>query len=132
MQEPLQAGFCFPGTIADSELALAVQVIGLLKDAFVQAGLGLYVAPYAVVPTAYECGIIEIVPNCNSRAGLGETADGGLLSIFQREFGTPGLPRFEAARRNFLISSAGYASLLQTHYGIIAIHASDAFWFSAA
>lgn len=84
-----------------------MQVIGLLKDAFSQAGLGLYVAPYAVVPTAYECGIVEVVPNCNSRAGLGETADGGLLDIFQREFGTPGLPRFEAARRNFVISCAG-------------------------
>ncbi|KAK9821480.1 hypothetical protein WJX74_000721 [Apatococcus lobatus] len=88
---------------------LALQVIGLLKDAFSQAGLGLYVAPYAVVPTAYECGIVEVVPNCNSRAGLGETADGGLLDIFQREFGTPGLPRFEAARHNFVISCAGYA-----------------------
>ncbi|KAK9849792.1 hypothetical protein WJX84_000135 [Apatococcus fuscideae] len=88
---------------------LALQVIGLLRDAFSQAGLGLYVAPYAVVPTAYECGIVEVVPNCNSRAGLGETADGGLLEIFQHEFGSPGLPRFEAARHNFVISSAGYA-----------------------
>jgi len=98
-----------------------MQVIGLLKDAFRQAGLGLYVAPYAVVPTSYECGILEVVPDCNSRAGLGETADGGLLDIFRREFGTPGLPRFEAARHNFVISCAGCAPVLELVHSMAAI-----------
>ena len=51
-----------------------VQVIGLLKDVFEKAGLGLYLAPYGVLPTAYECGIIEVVPNSQSRSGLGETS----------------------------------------------------------
>ncbi|EIE19821.1 phosphatidylinositol 3 and 4-kinase family protein, partial [Coccomyxa subellipsoidea C-169] len=88
---------------------LALQVVGLLKDALAKAGLPLYLAPYGVLPTAYECGIIEVVPNCNSRSGLGETADGGLYDIFRREFGAPGTPRFEAARQNFIVSEAGYA-----------------------
>ena len=39
----------------------AVQ-IGLLKDALRKAGLPLYLAPYGVLPTAYECGIIEVRP----------------------------------------------------------------------
>lgn len=51
----------------------------------------------------------QVVPNCSSRSGLGETADGGLYDIFRREFGAPGTPRFEAARRNFIVSEAGCA-----------------------
>lgn len=34
--------------------------IWLLKDALQKAGLPLYLAPYGVLPTAYECGIIEV------------------------------------------------------------------------
>lgn len=34
--------------------------VGLLKDALTKAGLPLYLAPYGVLPTAYECGIIEV------------------------------------------------------------------------
>ncbi len=34
--------------------------IGLLKNALQKAGLPLYLAPYGVLPTAYECGIIEV------------------------------------------------------------------------
>ncbi|KHG20990.1 Phosphatidylinositol 4-kinase alpha -like protein [Gossypium arboreum] len=40
---------------------------------------------------------------------MGETTDGGLYEIFQQDFGPVGSPSFEAARRNFLVSSAGYA-----------------------
>lgn len=88
---------------------LALQVIGLLKDAFQKAGLDLYLAPYGVLPTAYECGIIEVVPEASSRSALGETSDAGLYEIFQREFGAPGTESFEIARHNFILSSAGYA-----------------------
>ncbi|KAA6416579.1 MAG: phosphatidylinositol 4-kinase alpha-like, partial [Trebouxia sp. A1-2] len=92
-------------------LALQVDalVIGLLKDAFQKAGLDLYLAPYGVLPTAYECGIIEVVPEASSRSALGETSDAGLYEIFQREFGAPGTESFEIARHNFILSSAGYA-----------------------
>ena len=31
-----------------------------LRDALAAAGLGLYLAPYGVLPTDYECGIIEV------------------------------------------------------------------------
>lgn len=46
---------------------VCTQVISLLKDAFTDAGLGLYLAPYGCIPTGYECGILEVVPNCQSR-----------------------------------------------------------------
>lgn len=86
---------------------LALQVIRLLQDALRKAAVDLYLAPYGVIPTGYECGIIEVVPDCRSRSALGETADGGLFEIWRREFGAPGSPRFEAARRNFIVSHAG-------------------------
>nr|CAB3498468.1 unnamed protein product [Digitaria exilis] len=50
-----------------------------------------------------------VVPNTRSRNQMGETTDGGLLEIFQQDFGTVGSPSFEAAREMFMISSAGYA-----------------------
>jgi phosphatidylinositol 4-kinase len=49
---------------------LALQVISLLKAEFDAAGLPLPLVPYGVVPTGYECGIIEVVPHAKSRAQL--------------------------------------------------------------
>ncbi|XVF44923.1 hypothetical protein PTKIN_Ptkin02bG0162100 [Pterospermum kingtungense] len=88
---------------------LALQVIGLLRDIFGAVGLNLYLFPYGVLPTGPERGIIEVVPNTRSRSQMGETNDGGLYEIFQQDYGPVGSPSFEAARRNFIISSAGYA-----------------------
>jgi phosphatidylinositol kinase/protein kinase (PI-3 family) len=39
------------------------QVITLLRDANRRAGLDLYLRPYGCLPTGYECGVIEVVPN---------------------------------------------------------------------
>jgi len=39
----------------------------------------------------------------------GEVTDGGLLDVFQNEFGLPGSARFESARSAFIESSAAYA-----------------------
>ncbi|XVF01443.1 hypothetical protein REPUB_Repub04eG0089700 [Reevesia pubescens] len=88
---------------------LALQVIALLRDIFTAVGLNLYLFPYGVLPTGPERGIIEVVPNTRSRSQMGETTDGGLYEIFQQDYGPVGSPSFEAARRNFIISSAGYA-----------------------
>ena len=49
------------------------------------------------------------MPNTRSRSQMGETTDGGLYEIFQQDYGPVGSPSFEAARENFIISSAGYA-----------------------
>lgn len=88
---------------------LALQVISLLRDIFEAVGLNLYLFPYGVLPTGPEKGIIEVVPNTRSRSQMGETTDGGLYEIFQQDFGPVGSTSFEAARENFIISSAGYA-----------------------
>jgi hypothetical protein len=87
----------------------SLQVIKILKSAFERCGLGLYLAPYGCLPTGYERGIIEVVPHTKSRAALGELSDRGLYDIFLTEFGAPGSPQFERARRNFIVSEAGYA-----------------------
>lgn len=52
---------------------------------------------------------LQVVPNTRSRSQMGETNDGGLYEIFQQDYGPVGSPSFEAARDNFIISSAGYA-----------------------
>ena len=88
---------------------LALQVVELVKRKFDEVGLPLPLIPYGVIPTGYECGIIQVVPNAKSRAQLGEVTDGGLLDVFQHEFGLPGSARFEAARRSLIESSAAYA-----------------------
>ncbi|KAF8378354.1 hypothetical protein HHK36_029693 [Tetracentron sinense] len=88
---------------------LALQVISLLRDIFEAVGLNLYLFPYGVLPTGQEKGITEVVPSTRSRSQMGETTDGGLYEIFQQEYGPVGSPSFEAARDNFIISSAGYA-----------------------
>lgn len=88
---------------------LALQVISLLRDIFEAAQLNLYLFPYGVLPTGPGKGIIEVVPNTRSRSQMGETTDGGLYEIFQQDYGPVGSPGFEAARQNFIISSAGYA-----------------------
>ncbi|KAG2496048.1 hypothetical protein HYH03_005968 [Edaphochlamys debaryana] len=88
---------------------LALQVISILRDAFTSAGLELYLRPYGCIPTGYGRGVIEVVPNTKSRAALGELSDRGLHEIFVSQFGPPGSPAFEAARRNFITSEAGYA-----------------------
>ncbi|KAH7425180.1 hypothetical protein KP509_11G043500 [Ceratopteris richardii] len=88
---------------------LALQVIALLRDIFEAAGLNLYLFPYGVLPTGPGRGIIEVVPNTRSRNQMGETTDGGLYEVFQQDYGPVGSPRFESARDNFVVSSAGYA-----------------------
>lgn len=51
------------------------QVISLFKSATQRAGLDLYLRPYGCLPTGYECGVIEVIPNSRSRAAMGELSD---------------------------------------------------------
>ncbi|XP_050363023.1 phosphatidylinositol 4-kinase alpha 1 isoform X2 [Argentina anserina] len=62
-----------------------------------------------VPESGQETVSVKVVPNTRSRSQMGETTDGGLYEIFQQDYGTVGSPSFEAARENFIISSAGYA-----------------------
>ncbi|BBM99121.1 phosphatidylinositol 4-kinase A [Marchantia polymorpha subsp. ruderalis] len=88
---------------------LALQVIALMKGIFEAVGLNLYLFPYGVLPTGYGRGIIEVVPDTRSRNQMGEITDGGLYDVFKNDYGPVGSARFEKARDNFIVSSAGYA-----------------------
>ena len=39
---------------------MSAQVVGLLRDVWQTVGLDVYVDPYGVLPTKYECGIIQV------------------------------------------------------------------------
>jgi phosphatidylinositol 4-kinase A len=96
-------------TIGVGSCGVFMQIFTILRNAFKQAGLPLYVNPYGVLPTGYERGIIQVVPDTKSRASLGEISDGGLYELFQSHYGAPGTRGFEDARSNFIVSQAGYA-----------------------
>ena len=107
---------------------LALQFVELLKRIMAAAELDPLLTPYRVIPTGYERGVIELVANSKSRSELGLQTDGGLAEVFQRQYGVPGTPKYEQARRQFMRSSAGYAVasfLLQMkdrHNGNILVH----------
>ena len=83
LQETVDRGPCTPHISIPSERGLVrthrcqkiamvgEQVVGLLRDVWQTVGLDVYVFPYGVLPTKYECGIIQARPvafNCMSSA----------------------------------------------------------------
>ncbi|XP_052799861.1 phosphatidylinositol 4-kinase alpha-like isoform X2 [Mya arenaria] len=88
---------------------LALQVISLLRNIFQQAGLELYLAPYRVVATAPGCGVIECVPNSKSRDQIGKVTDISLDQYFTQKYGDHDTALYQDARRNFIMSMAGYS-----------------------
>ncbi|KAL4223436.1 Phosphatidylinositol 4-kinase alpha [Mactra antiquata] len=88
---------------------LALQVISLFKNIFEQSGLELYLAPYRVVATAPGCGVIECVPDSKSRDQIGKATDISLDQYFIQKYGDQDSPKFQDARRNFIMSMAAYS-----------------------
>eukprot|EP00976_Prorocentrum_cordatum_P098400 1191386-Prorocentrum_minimum.AAC.2 len=73
----------------------------MLRAVWAAADLELYVFPYGVLPTGHEKGIIEVVPHAYSRNELGQQSDGGMLELFQMQFGEVGSPSFEKVRARY-------------------------------
>lgn len=89
---------------------LALQVIELCKRIFQSVGLDLYLFPYRVIATAPGSGIIEVVPNAESRDRLGKKVEGkSLFEYFVQKHGPPDSVGFQRARRNFMSSMAAYS-----------------------
>ena len=94
--------------------ALAVQVMELLRRVFNDAGLGLRLFPYSVIPT--RCGskripggVITVIPDVRSMDELGKSGFRNLHEYFLSTYGRPDGAQFEAARLNLIKSLAAYA-----------------------
>uniref|UniRef100_A0A6G1SC07 1-phosphatidylinositol 4-kinase n=1 Tax=Aceria tosichella TaxID=561515 RepID=A0A6G1SC07_9ACAR len=88
---------------------LVLQLIELLRNIFVRAGLDLYLHPYRVVATSPGCGVIECVPNAKSRDQLGRETDMSLYDYFKNLYGDETSSEFQNARANFVKSMAAYS-----------------------
>ncbi|CAJ0959757.1 unnamed protein product, partial [Mesorhabditis belari] len=88
---------------------LALQLMQLMKNAWMALGIPVKVFPYRVVATAPGCGVIECVPNSKSRDQLGRQTDFGLYEYFKTTYGDENSETFQNARRNFVRSMAAYS-----------------------
>ena len=88
---------------------LALQIMQIMKNVFEKEGLELFLFPYWVIATNPGCGVIELVPNSNSRDAIGRQTDIDLYQYFLDKYGGPDTSEFQRARRNFIMSMAGYS-----------------------
>merc|ERR1712157_27802 len=92
---------------------LALQITSLFQFAFQKAGLSdLYLYPYKVVATSPGCGVIECVPNSESRDKIGRINNSlPLLDYFWKKYGK-NTQAFEIARTKYMKSLAAYSIIL--------------------
>ena len=91
---------------------LALQIIEIFRNAFNSVGLDVYLFPYKVVATAPGYGIIECIPDSQSRNELGKKSNQSLIEIFRQRYGDEKSVGFEEKRRNFIRSMAAYSLVL--------------------
>ena len=94
--------------------ALALQIIQWCKTIFQLHSLPLFLYPYRVLPnrTGDEGligGIIECVPNAQTRDEIGRATGGSLKQYFLSRFGREESSGYQQAVRNFIMSQAAYA-----------------------
>eukprot|EP00768_Dysnectes_brevis_P008029 gnl/Dysnectes_brevis/7050_a11468_217.p1 GENE.gnl/Dysnectes_brevis/7050_a11468_217~~gnl/Dysnectes_brevis/7050_a11468_217.p1 ORF type:complete len:1953 (+),score=399.80 gnl/Dysnectes_brevis/7050_a11468_217:192-5861(+) len=88
---------------------LALLTISAMRSAL--RPLRLWLSPYLMLPTRGTDGILEVLANSRSRDEIGGVVDSRspLFAYFSHHFGPPGSPGFQAAQRNFLLSTAAYS-----------------------
>lgn len=88
---------------------MALQIIEFCKGVFEKQRLDVFLFPYKVIATHPNEGIIEVVPNSQSRDQLGKKSDGNLFNWFVTKYGAPNSPAFQSARDCFIRSMAAYS-----------------------
>jgi hypothetical protein len=96
--------------------ALTIQVVRLLKNAFLEAGLTLHLTSYQVIANRTGVnravgGILQVIPNVKSRDQLGKAGTRTLRQYYIAQFGQPGSAPFEDALMAFMSSLAAYGVL---------------------
>jgi phosphatidylinositol kinase/protein kinase (PI-3 family) len=88
-----------------------MQLISFYDEVFKKEKLDLWVKPYSILSTGKSTGLIQVLENSISLAGLKKKPDypGSLALHFERLYGRPGSESLEAARRRFAQSLAGYS-----------------------
>ncbi|KAL7668878.1 hypothetical protein ACOME3_009560 [Neoechinorhynchus agilis] len=88
---------------------LTLQLIRMFKNIYDSIGLDLYLYPYNVVSTGPGKGVIECVPDSQSRDEIGRRVDGDMFQYFLRKFGPINSEAYQIARSNFIRSMAAYS-----------------------
>ncbi|CAF3629224.1 unnamed protein product, partial [Didymodactylos carnosus] len=91
---------------------LALQLMRLFQNIFEQEGLELFLYTYRVIATSPGMGVIECVPNARSREDIGRNTEVGLYEYYRHVYGKADSTKFQKARRNFVMSMAGYSIAL--------------------
>lgn len=94
--------------------SLALQIIHIFKEIFSDNKLDLYLFPYKTISSIYSKhkdlgGMIEVVPNCDSRDQIGKTYGTNLYEYYLGTFGHEDGSLFREARKNFIESLAAYS-----------------------
>jgi hypothetical protein len=90
----------------------AMQLIHIIRSAWIEDGLDLYLAEYRVLSTSPTSGFIEVVSDSVSIDALKK--GNGCLSMvdhFEQEFGAPGSASHEEAVSAYISSLAAYSVL---------------------
>lgn len=94
--------------------ALTLQLIRLMDKLWKRAGMDLMLSPYRVIVTGDQLGMLEVVLNAETTAGINRE-EGGAVSVLSKDVLTkwlkeqnPGEEAFQAAQNRFALSTAGY------------------------
>lgn len=88
---------------------LALQVIEIFRAIFHESKLDISLFPYKVVPTDFECGVIEVIEDAVTRDQMGKESINNLKEFFQYKFGFEESKEYIQALNNFVSSYTGYS-----------------------